>query len=243
MDIKLHYIYHSGFAIETEQIIIIIDYYKDSSKAKGIVYNKLLKSKKKLYVLSTHIHYDHFNPEIFNWKEINPNIIYVLSTDIMESKDCCKKDDAIFLAKGESWSSNDCTIEAFGSTDAGISFAITIDSKKIFHAGDLNNWHWKDESSDAYIKEAEQFYLSELEFLKEKYKAFDLVMFPVDQRMQTDYDLGAKQFVENIKVHYFAPMHFDEHYNEANAFDLVAQKNNANFIKITQPGEEFKLKL
>ena len=44
---KLDYIYHSGFAIEAEEVTILIDYYKDSSETehnRGIVHDYLLKS-------------------------------------------------------------------------------------------------------------------------------------------------------------------------------------------------------
>lgn len=242
----LYYIYHSCFAIETDNLIIIIDYYKDSDtkdEQNGIVHQKLLKSDKKLYVLSTHIHYDHFNPSIFKWGSIKKEITYILSKDILESHECCSKDEAIFLDRGESYSDSEIKVEAFGSTDAGVSYAITIDNKVIFHAGDLNNWHWKDESTKEYSQEAESFYLEELQFIKEHHQEFDLVMFPVDQRLQTDYYLGAKQFVEKIKVHYFAPMHFDTHYTEANAFKKIAEQNGATFLEITKCGQQFDINL
>lgn len=242
---KLYYIYHSGFAIETMNSMLIIDYYKDaniSSSPKKLVEDVLLNTNKNIYVLSTHIHHDHFAPHIFEWRKNNPTIKYILSSDILESKECCKKNEAIFIGRGESYKDDNLCIEAYGSTDAGISFAITIDGRRIFHAGDLNNWHWKDESSKEYSQEAQEFYLRELAFLKEHHREFDLVMFPVDQRLQTDYYLGAQQFVENIKVHYFAPMHFGEHYTEANDFEKIASKNGATFLKINHPGEEFEIK-
>ena len=46
-------------------------------------------------------------------------------------------------------------IQAFGSTDVGISFLIHLQGKSIFHAGDLNNWHWSEESTEQEIRKAE----------------------------------------------------------------------------------------
>ena len=67
---RLTYIYHSGFAIEGENFTIIIDYYRDSDgENDGIVHDSLLHRAGKLYVLSTHSHSDHFNPEILKWKQ------------------------------------------------------------------------------------------------------------------------------------------------------------------------------
>ena len=86
---KLDYIYHSGFAIEAEEVTILIDYYKDSSETehnRGIVHDYLLKRPGKLYVLATHFHPDHFNREILSWKEQRPDIIYIFSKDIYNIK-------------------------------------------------------------------------------------------------------------------------------------------------------------
>ena len=200
---KLHYIYHSGFAIETNDIIVIIDYFKDSTETnseKGIVHSQLLDTRKHLYVLATHAHADHFNPLILKWKEQHPNLTYVFSKDILNQK-LCKPEDAEFLDKGDLYENEFLSIEAFGSTDEGISFLIHLNNKLIFHAGDLNNWHWKDEADELFVQEAESWYLKELNDIYRKYKVIDLVLFPIDQRMKTDYYLGAKQFVEKIDTH------------------------------------------
>ena len=56
----------------------------------------------------------------------------------------------------------------------------------------------------------------------------DVVMFPVDPRLGTEYMRGARQFVEQIKTSIFVPMHFDEAYDKAAAFLPIAQKNGAS---------------
>lgn len=67
---RLTYIYHSGFAIEADEFAILIDYYKDTGRSpeKGFVHEKLLNRAGTLYVLSSHFHPDHFNPEVLRWK-------------------------------------------------------------------------------------------------------------------------------------------------------------------------------
>ncbi|HJD93091.1 MBL fold metallo-hydrolase [Bacteroides coprosuis] len=242
---KLHYIFHSGFAIETDDTVVIIDYFQDSSDQKintGIVNDKLLQSGKKIYVLSTHAHPDHFNPFILEWRNKNPKIQYVFSKDILDHR-LCKKTDAEFIDKGDSYEDDTLSIEAFGSTDQGISMLIHINKSLIFHAGDLNNWHWKSDASEEESLEAEQFYLAELTEIYRKYKVMDLVIFPVDPRMQKDYYLGAEQFIEKISTKYFTPMHFDYEYKEASAFKAIAQKNGAKFLEIKEKGQTFELDL
>lgn len=152
----LDYIYHSGFAIEAEGVTVIIDYYKDSSETehnRGIVHDYLLQRPGKLYVLATHFHPDHFNREILTWKEARPDIRYIFSKDILKSHRG-KPEDATYIKKGETYEDETIRIEAFGSTDVGSSFLIHLQDWNIFHAGDLNNWHWSEESTEAEIRKA-----------------------------------------------------------------------------------------
>ena len=84
---RLTYIYHSGFAIEADEFAILIDYYKDTGRSpeKGFVHEKLLNRAGILYVLSSHFHPDHFNPDVLKWKEIKSDIKYIFSKDILKS--------------------------------------------------------------------------------------------------------------------------------------------------------------
>ena len=65
---RLTYIFHSGFAIETDRCILIFDYWMDPE---GIV-PQLLKTEKPVYVFSSHFHEDHFNREIFRGGKRGP---------------------------------------------------------------------------------------------------------------------------------------------------------------------------
>ena len=204
---RLTYIYHSGFAIEGENFTIIIDYYRDSDgENDGIVHDSLLHRAGKLYVLSTHSHSDHFNPEILKWKQHRPDIQYIFSRDILEDRHV-RFDGAVYL----------------------------------FHAGDLNNWHWKEESTMEESAEYEAAYLHELEILARVTNRFDLVMFPIDPRLGREYMLGAEQFVCRFAVGCFVPMHFHDQYEKAAAFRSFAEKNGSLFIGWSFPGETVEL--
>ena len=239
---KLIYIYHSCFALVGESFIVIIDYYKDSARRPlvGVVHDELLKRPGKLYVLSSHSHTDHFNPEVLEWKKMHTDIQYVFSKDILENGEA-RLNDACYLSQGETWADGVLEVEAFGSTDLGISFLLRLDGKLIFHAGDLNNWHWKEESTEGEVREAENAYLAELEILARRTNRVDLVMFPVDPRLGQEYMLGAKQFVDRFRVGMFVPMHFDEEYACANAFREYAESRGVCFVELTYRGEEFKI--
>ena len=98
------------------------------------------------------------------------------------------------------------SVKVFGSTDEGVSFLVSDGDVNVFHAGDLNNWHWKDESTPEEVNQAEHSFLKIVEQIAEY--PVDIAMFPVDARMGSDYDLGARQFIEKCKPVHFFPMHF-----------------------------------
>ncbi len=240
---KLHYIYHSGFALETNRFTVIIDYYKDTSETDpkhGWVHDVLLPGSRPLYVLSSHFHPDHFNKEILSWREIHPDIHYIFSRDILKHRRATEQ-DALWLRKGDTYEDDLLKIRAFGSTDVGISFLLETEGKLIFHAGDLNNWHWSDESTPEEIRKAEGDYLAELKQLYQTAPELDLVMFPVDSRVGTDYMRGARQFVQKIRTDIFVPMHFGEDYAGAQAFGPVAEEAGCKFFCPVERGQTMGL--
>ncbi len=204
---KLTYVYHSCFILEGASANVIIDFYRDAqqSPVKSILEDK----SKPLYVLASHVHYDHFNPEILKWSSARKDIRYIFSEDIKEK---CKSEDLQinWLNKGDTFKDDILNVEAFGSTDAGISFYFEFENKKIFHAGDLNNWHWNEVSAPTEIKEAEDYYIRELNDVAQVVQHPDLAMFPVDPRLGKDYWKGAVQFIDAVHPHLLAPMHFGD---------------------------------
>ena len=98
---KLVYIYHSGFAIEAEGFSLLFDYFKDSDPdpAKGYVHTQLLRRAGPLYVLSSHFHPDHFNPEVLAWRAQKADITYLFSHDILKRKRA-KAEDALICGRG-----------------------------------------------------------------------------------------------------------------------------------------------
>jgi L-ascorbate metabolism protein UlaG (beta-lactamase superfamily) len=208
---KIHYLYHSSFIVETNSQIFIFDYYNDNSNGQGrslnngVICDEILKSDKSIYVFASHGHGDHFNSLIFEWKKINPNIKYILSSDI-EIKDNYPEHKVI--SEGESIEFKDIIVKAYGSTDIGISFMIKAEGMNIFHAGDLNWWHWYDESDEFNIS-MEKAFKDQIDKLKNE--IIDVAFFPVDYRLEEHYYLGGEYFIENLSPKLFIPMHFGDH--------------------------------
>ena len=132
----LTYIFHSGFVLETDSAILVFDYWLDPSR----VMPSVLKKQKPLYVFSSHFHEDHFTKEIFEWRNLRQDITYILSKDILRRRRANKEDADVWLAKGGTWMDECIAVWALGSTDSGVSWIVETEGRRIFHAGDLNNW-------------------------------------------------------------------------------------------------------
>ena len=227
----LTYIFHSGFVLETDKSILIFDYWLDLN---GVV-PPFLKKDKPVYVFSSHFHEDHFNRAIFEWRKQREGITYILSKDIYKHRRANKEDADVWLAKGGTWSDGTISVWALGSTDSGVSWIVETEGKRIFHAGDLNNWYARvlpdakpgetiyneefDEEIDPIAHEKQ--YLGELKDIRKITDSFDVVMFPIDGRIgrsssarllpsgrKNGYTHGGRQFIERFKVGLFVPMHF-----------------------------------
>ena len=245
------YIYHSCCAIEFDTFSVIIDYYKDAfkyknesedGKGKGWVTDYLLKKDKPLYVLCTHSHTDHFNREVLSWDKNKMNITYVFSKEIEDTfKETLSEEKVHYLDKLQTFEDDNLTIKAFGSTDAGASFYIKHGECKIFHAGDLNNWHWNEEvpKDESFVFENQ--YICELELVAEEVKELDIAMFPLDPRLGKDFMRGGKQFINKIKTDNLLPLHFGDNYKLLEQFEPIAREANCNLLKLEHTGQSFKI--
>ena len=203
---KITFVAHSGFLIETPKCSLIFDYYEDPA---GVLAPMLDRTRLPVIALSSHSHPDHFNPECIMWKHICNNIIYVISNDIYRKyRRRIDMSDFVSLKRYERRDLGVATVDTFGSTDIGLSYMLTVDGCRIFHAGDLNNWHWTDESTPGEVRDAENRFTAELDRLTPLVRGADVAMFPVDPRVGTDYDRGARQFIERIEPKTFVPMHW-----------------------------------
>ncbi|MCM1139801.1 MAG: MBL fold metallo-hydrolase [Muribaculum sp.] len=219
---KLTYIWHDCFVFENDEVAIVFDYWKDPLSKPGEMplFLKNIGIGKRLYVVVSHHHKDHYVKEIFSWSHHFSEVRYILSKDTAKFARHILSPDSLYigakpdpsivtvLKPGESFSDGFISVEAFGSTDIGNSYAINAGGTTLFHAGDLNAWIWKDESTEEEVKLELKKYTDILSDIAAKYPRFDLAMFPVDSRIGTDYFTGARLFVRAIDVAHFFPMHF-----------------------------------
>lgn len=269
----LTYIYHDCFTLATEDAVIVFDYWKDPKASPAdkdfppILDDIECQMKypfsdiaavndsgisKKLYVLVSHHHKDHFSRRIFNWYIRFPQVHYIISRDVYKSVKYLFNKEGFYngekpplenisvLSPGEEFNDDIVSIKAYGSTDIGNSYALNVSGLKIFHAGDLNAWLWIDESSASEVEEAKCKFTKIVNDIGKENPEFDLVMFPVDSRLGTDYWWGAKYWVERISSSLFVPMHYelvlsDEEKEkrrlDAGAFSLFARKDYGSYLQ------------
>jgi len=132
---------------------------------------------------------------------------------------------------GESFTINGVKVRTFGSTDEGVSFLVEAGGRRIFHAGDLNLWHWNNENDPEWTKQATADFEEVMATLAAE--RIDIAMFPVDPRMGEGYDEGACIFNERMKPGVFIPMHFWDHPEAAEEF----AKKYDNVRPLTKSGQ------
>ena len=237
---ELIYVGHSGFVFRGRECSVIVDFYKDSDggRGEGVVAREVIPAKERLYVLATHAHADHFNPSVLKWYRRRGGVRYVFSSDIQVDD---REAPVCFLEKGGEWGDGVLRVKAFGSTDVGVSFLVEMEGERIFHAGDLNNWHWKDESTAEEARAANLAFLRELDVLSRQAGSVDVACFPVDPRLGADYALGARQFVDKVRPRVFVPMHFWGDSGKANAFQAYAEMRGCRFWALHRPGERVEI--
>lgn len=182
---QITYVGHSGFYMELENVLLLFDYYKGELPE--------FPRSKRLYVFASHRHPDHFNPEIFRLAEEKEDIFFLLSSDIWECRIPKElKARAVRLKPSERCSLENITIQTLKSTDEGVAFLVMCGGKRIYHAGDLNDWRWpgEPENWNRQMKENFDKYIEPLRNMH-----IDAAFVPLDPRQEDYYCLGLDYFL------------------------------------------------
>jgi len=219
---------HSGFLVELPEYNLIFDYFTDKN---NIITPEIFKNKNTC-VFASHSHYDHYNKKIFDWNGWG-DIIYILDSGCAatDSPDIIKmrEGDEVMLPGGQ------VSVKAYGSTDEGVSFLVRVENNTVFHAGDLNLWHWREVSTLREIEQAEHDFHSVVKPLQDK--EIDLAFFPVDPRQGSLYDAGANYFVMAVKPRVLIPMHWQDRVDVAQEYVRKNRTRRVEMVALTRPGE------
>lgn len=229
-NMKITYLENSGFIVETQNYNLLFDYYMDPA---GEVERRVAEGKK-LHVFASHIHHDHFNPRIGVWREQVK--AYFLSHDIAGLANVAE-DQTVIMAPYEQQGRDGLNVYTYGSTDEGVSFLVEADGWRIFHAGDLNWWHWQGDHPYNLLMAKESF---ELEISRLAGQHLDVAFFPVDSRLRDCRAMGATEFCRRLHVKRLVAMHTRGQRWQPPADFPGAGKHVAVWCPM-QPGEELQV--
>ncbi len=252
------YLHHSGLLARVGDVFMLFDYWRgedDAFPEAAQLVREDFAACKKLLVFVSHAHPDHFDRVIYSFADFTGDVSYIVSDDVIkevrrdarraprpdgEAGDAAKALKQMKAMKpGDTLDRDGVKITAYASTDIGVSFYIEIDGLHIFHAGDLNLWHWREESTLPEIAAAENAYYAAAEPLARL--PMDIAMFPLDPRMGGLFDAGANHFIMSVKPRVFIPIHWQSRPEVALDFARRGRTKYTEVLALTKPRERAEI--
>ena len=217
LPMKITYIHHSSFLVETASCLLLFDYTEGHLPA--------LPPGKPLYVFASHVHHDHYDKRIFHTVPTAahhaqvPAVTFVLSSDIPASdRPIAGHLRTIVLGPHQTWEDELICVETLLSNDAGVAFVIAVHDgdeslygddhlkalKQIYFAGDLNAWNWDGDAEDMELIRIYHAELSRIDAM-----IFDVAFIPLDPRLGEEYTQGITDFFDvcGCEARTVVPMH------------------------------------
>ena len=230
------YFHHSGFTVAIGETLMVFDYWRGENReltGSAELGDQDFEGYKRILVFVSHDHEDHLDDVIYTWDTRRFPISYIIASDAAEDKKGRR------VQPGDQLEIGDVVIQVFSSTDKGVSFYVSADGLHVFHAGDLNLWHWREESSLREIAQAERDFYEAMRPIERL--PIDIAMFPVDPRMGGLYDAGANYFVMAAKPRLFIPMHWQGRAEVAASFARKGKTRYTEVLALTKPRERAEL--
>ncbi len=238
---KITYLGHSGFLVETQTSYFVFDYIRGSLPE--------FDPDKALYVFASHAHHDHWIPEIFSDRQLKKANCFLLGFDIREPFDKMAAQNPSLQDLPVHWAhpqqeirTDDFVCTPLLSTDEGVAFLIRTGQETIYHAGDLNWWHWNGDPAERNM-EREQNFKREIDRLKGI--RMDAAFVPLDPRLEDAYRFCMDYCLETLEADHVFPMHFWKNHTLCrNYHDSLKEAHPdwyERFIPITSEPEHFSI--
>lgn len=230
------YYHHSGFSVASGDVLLVFDYWRgmgDKFPESLGVTPEVLARYQQVYVFISHEHEDHYDGVVYTWDQYAP-VTYIIADCLPEQARGHR------MAKGSELTLSDrLQVKAYGSTDSGVSFLVTLDGMNFFHAGDLNFWHWREVSNARQIQEADEDFRSEVKDIQGA--EIDVAFFPVDPRLGMLFDAGANYFMLTVKPRLLLPMHFWGRSDVIVEFARRSRTRETEIVALTSPAQSIDL--
>lgn len=232
---RVTFLAHSGFAVELERTCLLFDWWKGTLPELPT---------KPLICFASHVHPDHFDPQIFALDNKERDVTFVLAKDIKLSAHNREKwglsdqtaEKCRSISGNEMLELPGVTVETLPSTDEGVAFLVTADKKTIYHAGDLNWWYWEGEDP-GWNRNMEVNFKRYLEPLHTRH--IDLAMAPLDARLEDAYDWGFRYLLEAEKIDRIFPMHQWEDFSPTERFCGAHPEFAGKIVPVERPGQSW----
>ena len=230
MELWVQFLSQSGFCVEFPGRTLVFD--PDTPQA---VPARAL-SQKQVDVFVSHSHADHFSPGIFAWQTAHPQVRYLLSDDIPPQKGAKR------IGPRQRIVFDGIEVSTLRSTDLGVAFLLQLPGCTLYHAGDLNFWHW-DGENPAWNRQMAQDYRAEIARLRGL--SIDLAFLPLDPRLGRAYLWGIDTFLRTVAVKKVIPMHFGEDFSVISHLekDPQAASYRDRVVPLHRHGERIRIKV
>ena len=230
---RISFLGHSGFLLELPSATLLFDWSEGELPT--------LRPGRPLLVFASHHHEDHFRPAIFQLGAA----AFLLGKDVRMSarnrKHWGVSPEAaarcVTLGGGRRLEPlPGVRVETLTSTDEGVAFLVTADGQTVFHAGDLNWWHWEGEDP-VWNRNMEADFRRYAEPLRGR--KIDLAMLPLDPRLGEDGFRGPRYFLELADIRRFLPMHQWGNFNFTNQFLSCYTSFTSRTVYVNRVGQVF----
>lgn len=229
MKCKVTYLYHSGYFVELEDCCLLFDYYK--GKLPDFDHHK------PLYIFVSHAHEDHYQKKIFAFMKTYPHVTCILSDDIQTNENVCHMHASQILKL------DTLRIETFPSSDEGVAYLVEVNGINIYHAGDLNWWHWQDENTDVENEEAKALFYHGIEKLKHRH--IDIAFLVLDPRQDEAFYYGMDAYLCEMDIDYVFPMHMWKKYKIVEKMKRLTQSvgYRDKIMEIKEENQQFTIEV
>lgn len=238
---EITYLGHSGFLVETSDAYFLFDYIRGELPA--------FSKEKRLYVFASHAHHDHWDPTIFTNQHLKGAACFILGFDIQEPfTEMVQKGllptnlPVLWAFPQQEISTEDFSCLPLLSTDEGVAFPVRTAKETIYHAGDLNWWHWNRDPRERNLERAINF---KREIDRLKGLPIDAAFIPLDPRQEDAYRFCMDYCMETLDAKHVFPMHFWGDHELCRTYQASIKEEHPDWVVRFHPirveGEKFTI--
>ncbi len=222
---KVTYIAHSGFAVETEAHVLVFDYWR------GALPECVSEDGREVVFFVSHWHEDHYGRGIYELAS-RKNVRYVLSREVRGAPAGA---DVTAVRPNAEYEAAGCRVVTLRSTDCGVAFLVTVDGRALYHAGDLHLWVW-DRALPEQNRAMERAFSTEIAKLRGI--KIDAAFLPLDPRQGADGGRGFDTAMRTLDIDRAFPMHFWGNADYVDAFvgSDAASEYRKKIVPLTEEG-------